>query len=81
MATDTSKTPNQMTFGERSVDAMFTSNNAVADVKAEFANLIDRMKVVEMNSTNPEAKSTAATAIIQIQTAQMWTVKAMTYNT
>lgn len=81
MTTESQKTPDQMSFGERAVDAMFASNNAVADIKAQFASLIDHMKTVESSSTNPEARSTAATAIVQIQTAQMWTVKAMTFNT
>lgn len=56
-------------------------NNAdVANCKDEFAVCIARMLALREHSTDPEVKRMASIAITEMQTAQMWAVKAITWK-
>lgn len=72
----------EMTFGEKAVGLSFnpSGDDAVAQCKAEFAAVIDRMNDLRAVSDNPEVKRMASVAITEVQTAQMWAVKAITWR-
>ena len=68
------------TFGEKAVGLSFnpSGDDAVAQCKAEFARVIDRMNDLRTASNDQEVKRMASVAITEAQTAQMWAVKALT---
>lgn len=70
------------TFGEKAVGLTFNpGNNPRVDAcKREFAAVIDRMKDLRESSSDPEIKRMASVAITEAQTAQMWAVKAITWQ-
>jgi hypothetical protein len=74
---------NEMTYGQKAVGLTFNPSNddAVAQCKAEFAKVIDRMNDLR-NSTgsSPEIARMCSIAITEAQTAQMWAVKAITWK-
>lgn len=72
----------EMTFGEKAVGLTFNPSNddAVAQCKAEFARVIDRMNDLRASTDNAEVKRMASVAITEAQTAQMWAVKAITWK-
>lgn len=72
----------EMTFGEKAVGLAFNPSNddAVAQCKAEFARVIDRMHDLRNSTDNVEIKRMASVAITEAQTAQMWAVKAITWK-
>ena len=71
-----------MTFGEQAVGFTFNPGGmpAVTEAKAAFANCIDLMHNLRNSSDNPEVKRMASIAITEAQTAQMWAVKAVTWQ-
>lgn len=75
-----SEAQREMTFGEKAVGLTFnpSEDGAVAQCKAEFAAVIDRMNDLRSTTDNPEVKRMASVAITETQTAQMWAVKAIT---
>ena len=72
----------EMTYGEKAVGLTFNPSNddAVAQCKAEFAAVIDRMNDLRNSSDNSEVKRMTSVAITEAQTAQMWAVKAITWK-
>ena len=72
----------EMTFGEKAVGLTFNpSNNAEVDAcKREFAAVIDRMNALRNSTDNTEIKRMASVAVTEAQTAQMWAVKAITWQ-
>lgn len=72
----------EMTFGERAVGLTFNpgGNPVVDDLKACFAQVIDRAHALREGSADPEVKRMASIAITEAQTAQMWAVKAATWR-
>ena len=73
----------EMTFGEKAVGLTFNPSNddAVAQCKAEFARVIDRMNDLRNSlECTPEVARMASVAITEAQTAQMWAVKAITWK-
>jgi hypothetical protein len=72
----------EMTFGEKAVGLSFnpSGDDAVAQCKAEFARVIDRMNDLRNSSAIPEVGRMASIAITETQTAQMWAVKAITWK-
>lgn len=72
----------EMTYGEKAVGLTFnpSGDDAVAEAKRTCAKLIDQMDYLRGNSTDPEVKRMASVAITEIQTAQMWAVKAITWR-
>ncbi len=73
----------EMTFGEKAVGLSFNpgGNPVVDDLKACFAQVIDRAHAIREGSTDAEVKRMASIAITEAQTAQMWAVKAATWRT
>ncbi len=71
-----------MTYGEKAVGLTLNPSNddAVAQCKAEFAKVIDRMNDIRNSIDNTEIKRMASVAITEAQTAQMWAVKAITWK-
>jgi hypothetical protein len=57
-----------------------SNNDAVAQCKAEFASVIDRMNDLRNAADNAEVKRMCSVAITEAQTAQMWAVKAITWK-
>jgi hypothetical protein len=72
----------EMTFGEKAVGLTFNpSNNAEVDAcKREFAAAIDRINALRNATDNAEIKRMASVAITEAQAAQMWAVKAITWQ-
>lgn len=75
--------PTELTFGQKAVGLNFnpSGEDAVALCKKEFAIAIDRMNDFRnLSSSSQEAKRMASIAITELQTAQMWAVKALTWK-
>lgn len=72
----------KLTYGEMAVGLTFNPSNddAVAQCKAEFARVIDRMNDLRESTHNFEIERMASIAIEEAQTAQMWAVKAITWK-
>ena len=75
-------TERDLSFGEKAVGITFNpgSSHEVAKCKKEFADVIDRMNYLRIQSEDPEVKRMASIAITEAQTAQMWAVKAITWG-
>jgi hypothetical protein len=72
----------EQTFGEKAVGLSFnpSGDDAVAQCKAEFAKVIDRMNDLRAQAGPGEVGRMASVAITEAQTAQMWAVKALTWR-
>lgn len=73
----------EMTWGQMAVGLTFNpGNNPDVDAcKREFAVVIDRMQdLFNQDNQLPEVQRMAEIAIQNAQTAQMWAVKAITWN-
>lgn len=72
----------EMTFGEKAVGLTFNPGNnpVVDDLKACYAQVIDRAHALRNGSEDPEVKRMASVAITEAQTSQMWAVKAATWK-
>jgi hypothetical protein len=72
----------ELTYGEKAVGLTFNPSNddSVAQCKAEFAKVIDRMNDLRSLTNNFEVDRMAEIAIESAQTAQMWAVKAITWK-
>lgn len=73
----------EQTFGQKAVGLSFNPSldPAVNDCKAGFAALIDQMADIRNKVSNtPDHKRIASIAITELQTAQMWAVKALTWR-
>ena len=71
-----------MTFGEKAVGLTFnpSSDPTVEAIKRKCADLIDEIHELRTNQPNPEIARMASIAITELQTAQMWAVKAVTWK-
>jgi len=69
-------------FGEKACGVSFNpSNNAHVDtIKQKFADIVDYINMAREASDDHEVKRMASVAITEAQTAQMWAVKAVTWN-
>lgn len=77
------KTPiTDPTYGQKAVGINFnpSGEDAVHNAKQKCADLIDQMNDLRNTTTDPEVKRMASVAITEMQTAQMWTVKALTWK-
>jgi hypothetical protein len=76
-------TKDDLTFGGRAVGLTFNpgSNPTVNAIKGQFADVIDNLNDLRTESTDQEEKRMLSIAITEAQTAQMWAVKAVTWNT
>lgn len=72
----------EMTFGEKACGVSFNPGGLehVARIKADFAQIVDSLHNTRDASTNPEVKRMLSIAITEAQTAQMWAVKAVTWQ-
>jgi len=70
----------KLSFGEKAVDSASEGNLEVHAVKIDFANIIDTLDDMRTETDNPEVKRMLSLAITDAQTAQMWAVKAMTWQ-
>ena len=72
----------QQTFGQKAVGLSFnpSGDDAVAQCKQRFADAIDQMNDLRNSTPSNEAARTASIAITEMQTAQMWAVKALTWK-
>lgn len=79
--TDQPKT-SSLTFGQKAVGLSFNPSGdpAVNECKQMFADCIDQMNILRGNNQDPEIKRMASEAITCAQTAQMWAVKALTWQ-
>ena len=61
---------------------MFNPSNddLVGQTKKRFADLIDEMNALRLRSESAEVKRMCSVAITEMQTAQMWAVKAITWK-
>ena len=72
----------QQTFGQKAVGLSFnpSGEDAVSECKQHFADAIDQMNDLRNSASSPEVKRMASVAITEMQTAQMWAVKALTWK-
>ena len=59
---------------------IISGDDAVAQCKQRFADAIDQMNDLRNSASSPEVKRMASVAITEMQTAQMWAVKALTWQ-
>lgn len=71
-----------LTFGEKAVGLTFNpaKDLDVQEVKQQCANLIDLCNGLRNGTDDPEKKRMYSVAITEVQTAQMWAVKAVTWG-
>lgn len=72
----------ELTFGEKAVGLTFNpgQNADVQVIKEHFAQVIDFLNDRRSATENPEVKRMLSAAITEAQTAQMWAVKAVTWQ-
>ena len=72
----------ELTFGQKAVGLSFNpSNDGIIDViKQRFADLIDEMNNLRNETLSVEVKRLCSVAITEMQTSQMWAVKAITWK-
>jgi len=72
----------EMTFGEKAVGLTFnpSNNEAVQQLKEKAAAFIDNCNDFRNATEDNKVKRMLSVAITEAQTAQMWAVKAVTWN-
>lgn len=72
----------QLTFGQKAVGLTFnpSGDDAVAKCKQIFADAIDQMNDLRKATGSQEQGRLASIAITELQGAQMWGVKALTWR-
>ncbi len=72
----------ELTFGEKACGVSFNpgGNIDVALIKTAYAEIVDRLHGYREKTTDGEVKRMLSVAITETQTAQMWAVKAVTWN-
>ena len=71
-----------LTYGEKAVGKSFNPSQLkeVENIKRDAAHLIDTFNTYRSESDDPEVKRMYSVAITELQTAQMWAVKAATWG-
>ena len=74
--------PRALSFGEKAVGLTFNPGGleGVTHIKQQCADVIDLMDILRTSTENAEKKRLASNAITEMQTAQMWAVKALTWK-
>lgn len=74
--------PQELTRGQKAVGLSFnpSSDQRVYKVKVQFGTIIDHLMDLRDATDNPEKKRMYSVAITEAQTAQMWAVKAITWE-
>lgn len=72
----------QLTFGEKAVGLSFnpSDSSVVINIKKQCAAIIDGLNAERNGTADPDIKRMYSVAITEIQTAQMWGVKAATWT-
>lgn len=72
----------QLTFGQKAVGLKFnpSGDDEVAKNKQGYADLIDQMDTLRKTTQSSEQRRLASVAITEAQSAQMWAVKAITWQ-
>jgi len=72
----------EISYGEKAVGITFNPGNSdeVYKVKALCAELINQMNDLRLATRNSEQTRLGSIAITELQTAQMWCVKAITWQ-
>lgn len=75
-------TTRELTYGEKAVGLTFnpSNNSEVQSIKEIYASVIDHCNKMRALTDNTEQKRLFSIAITEAQTAQMWAVKAVTWN-
>lgn len=75
-------TKRPVTFGERAVGITFNPNQSleVLELKRMQAEFIDRCNDLRAGTEDGEVKRMLSIAITEAQSAQMWSVKAVTWS-
>lgn len=70
------------TFGKKAVGLSFnpSSSNEVDSIKLKAAELIDELHAKREYTNDDEVKRMLSIAITELQSAQMWAVKAVTWK-
>lgn len=73
---------NELTFGSKACGVSFNPGGHVIvnDIKQQFAEIVDTLHGHREASSSPEVKRMLSLAITEAQTAQMWAVKAVTWQ-
>lgn len=71
-----------LTFGERACGISFNPGGipVVNAVKKAYAEIVNQLNDIRVNESDPEVKRMCSVAITELQTSQMWAVKAVTWN-
>ena len=71
----------ELTYGQRAVGIRFnpSEKSEVDEVRQEIANLIDRLHNKRSSTEDMEVIRMCSIAITELQSAQMWAVKALTW--
>lgn len=72
----------ELTFGEKAVGLTFNPSGSawVDNLKSHYAAVIDQLDKIRNETEDPEQKRLASIAITEAQGAQMWAVKAATWQ-
>lgn len=72
----------ELTFGEKAVGLSFNPSKDpnVQQLKESYAGLIDELDTFRNEFVSPEVKRMISVAITELQTSQMWAVKAVTWK-
>ena len=79
MSSQTIKDP---TFGEKAVGLNFnpSGSDEVGQIKKKFADIIDSLHKLRSETSDDAVSRMCSIAITEVQTSQMWAVKAMTWQ-
>jgi len=71
-----------LTFGQKAAGCGFnpSGNERVDECKQAFADIIDAMHALRTTTLSDDVRRMASEAITNAQTAQMWSVKALTWR-
>jgi hypothetical protein len=72
----------ELTFGQKACGVGFNpgQDKGVALIKEKYADIVDLLHDLLIHTDNGEVKRMLSIAITETQTAQMWAVKAVTWN-
>ena len=70
------------TFGEKAVGLNFNPSGSddVGQIKKKFADIIDSLHKLRSETSDGDVNRMCSIAITEAQTAQMWAVKAITWQ-
>lgn len=71
-----------LTFGQKAVALNFnpSGDDTISQIKQKYADIIDQLNDLRATTTSSEMKRLCSVAITEAQGAQMWAVKAITWE-